>query len=519
MSDLTIKPIWDDAVELPEFSQPARDLTADVVVVGAGITGITTALLLAQAGVSVALVERRSVGGFDTGCTTAHLTAVADTPLAALVRSLGRDHAQAVWDAGLAGISEIERLVRSLGIVCDFARVPGLRHAPFDAGPDDASAAVSELRGEAAIARELGFDVEMLSATPLVGRPGWRIEDQALFHPRKYLRGLLDALGRAPRVTCLSGEAVVGDDPDRVTVAGHAIHTGTVVFATHTPHAGRLNGAAAGLLQSALALYTTYALAATVSRPAETPRACYWDTTEPYRYMRVDADGEQLTFIVGGEDHKTGQDPDTRARFAALERWFLALVPTATVTHRWSGQVIETPDRLPFIGEVSDGQYVATGFGGNGMTFGTLAAMMIRDAITGQRNPWQALFDVGRSAIARGPLDYLRENADYPYYMLRDRVAGVESRPLRAVRRGEGRLVEINGDVVAASRDGEGTLTLLTPTCTHLGCRVAWNGAEKTWDCPCHGSRFSDTGDVLAGPADSPLQPWRAPQAAGRTAS
>ena len=189
-----------------------------------------------------------------------------------------------------------------------------------------------------------------------------------------------------------------------------------------------------------------------------------------------------------------------------LEAWFRRVVPTARITNRWSGQVLETPDGLPLIGEITDRQYVATGFAGNGMTFGTLAAMMIRDAIGGVKNPWRELFDVQRSAIARGPLNYLRENADYPYYLVRDRFAGVESRALRRVPRGGGMLLEVKGEIVAASRDKDGRLTLLSPACTHLGCHVAWNTTEKTWDCPCHGSRFTDTGEVLAGPAERPLE-------------
>lgn len=168
--------------------------------------------------------------------------------------------------------------------------------------------------------------------------------------------------------------------------------------------------------------------------------------------------------------------------------------------------MIETPDGLPLIGKVADGQYVATGFGGNGMTMGTLSAMILRDVIAQRaENPWRGLFDAKRSALARGPIDCLRENADYPYYMLRDRFAGASTRHLRAVRRGEGRLVDVNGQIVAAHRDAHGRLTLLSPVCTHLGCRVTWNQAESTWDCPCHGSRFTSSGEVLSGPAERAL--------------
>lgn len=167
--------------------------------------------------------------------------------------------------------------------------------------------------------------------------------------------------------------------------------------------------------------------------------------------------------------------------------------------------MIETPDGLPCIGTTADHQSVATGFAGNGITLGALGAMMIADAIVGRRNPWRDLFDASRKAIAHGFWDYLRENADYPHYLVRDRLAGAESRSLRSVARGHGQVVEYHGRKVAAYRDEHGTLTPRSATCTHLGCVVGWNPAERTWDCPCHGSRFSPVGDVRAGPAESPL--------------
>jgi Rieske Fe-S protein len=167
--------------------------------------------------------------------------------------------------------------------------------------------------------------------------------------------------------------------------------------------------------------------------------------------------------------------------------------------------VIETPDGLPYIGASADHQYAATGFSGNGLTFGTLAAMMTTDAILGRRNPWADLFDPGRKALTSGLWDYLKENADYPYYMIRDRFAGAQGRSLRGVKRGEGTVIERNGQMAAVYRDASGAVTIRSATCTHMGCLVAWNPAERTWDCPCHGSRFTPAGDVLAGPAETPL--------------
>ena len=215
----------------------------------------------------------------------------------------------------------------------------------------------------------------------------------------------------------------------------------------------------------------------------------------------------RITLIVGGEDHKTGQDADTASCFRRLEAHARALFPALEVTDRWSGQVIETNDGLPFIGETSDNQFAATGYAGNGMTFGTLAGMMARDAALGLKNPWRDLFDIGRTQIKGGVWDYLKENIDYPYYMVRDRFAGTEGKSIRAVRRGEGKILTLDGRKAAVTRATDGSVTILSPICTHMGCVVAWNDAERTWDCPCHGSRFMPDGGVLSGPAAAPLEP------------
>jgi len=209
--------------------------------------------------------------------------------------------------------------------------------------------------------------------------------------------------------------------------------------------------------------------------------------------------------IFGGSDHKTGQAQDTRSCYAGLERTLTELVPDVDVTHRWSGQVIETPDGLPYIGETAERQFAATGFSGNGMTFGTLGAMMACDRVVGRANPWSGLFDIGRTRLTDGAWDYIVENKDYPYYLVRDRFAGADGRSRRAIKRGEGKIIELNGAMAAVYRDPSGHVTTRSAVCTHLGCLVRWNAAERTWDCPCHGSRFKPAGDVIAGPAESPL--------------
>jgi glycine/D-amino acid oxidase-like deaminating enzyme/nitrite reductase/ring-hydroxylating ferredoxin subunit len=476
----------------------------DVAVIGGGLTGITAAYLLKQAGKTVALMDRRRLASVDTGHTTAHLTYVTDLRLTELEQTFGREHARAVWDAGRAALWQIAGTVETLGIDCGFTWANGSLHAPVDGpgGADDAA-----LRQEAALAADLGFDARFLDRVPVVGRPGVEFEGQALFHPRKYLAGLLASIpGGGSHVFENTDANEVSGDPLTVEANGHRIRCGYVVLATHTPLMGKTSRASAALFQTKLALYTSYAMGGRL--PAGTAvEGAFWDTSDPYLYLRVERRDDHEYLILGGEDHKTGQADDPTACYERLERRFRTLFPGIDITHRWSGQVIETNDGLPFIGETADRQFAATGFAGNGMTFGTLAAMMARDAACGQENPWTDLFHPSRKTVRGGLWDYLRENKDYPYYMVRDRLAGPEGRSLRGLRRGEGKILELGGTRVAAYRNDAGTVTRLSPICPHMGCVVAWNGAERTWDCPCHGSRFEPGGKVISGPAESPLPP------------
>jgi glycine/D-amino acid oxidase-like deaminating enzyme/nitrite reductase/ring-hydroxylating ferredoxin subunit len=495
------EPYWIDSASIPTSRSIDRDLDADVVVVGGGITGLTTAYLLAESGKSVVVVERGRCGKVDTGHTTAHVTMVTDLRLGDLVNRFGRSHAQAVWDAGLAAAAQIDSIVRAHEILCSFEWVPGYLHAPGTSSGKDAD----DFQNEAALASELGFDASYVDDVPLVGGSGIRFENQARFHPRKYLASLAIA-ARLEGVTIFehSDANEFSDEPRGVKVNGHWLRCKDVVIATHNPRVGFKSFAGATAFQTKLALYTSYVVAGHV--PCGTvPDALFWDTADPYRYLRLDRQRGHDLVILGGEDHKTGQELDTDACYERLEQALVDMLPELSATYRWSGQVIETSDGLPYIGRTTDHQYVATGFAGNGMTFGTLAAMIISDAIAGRRNPWSELFDPNRTAIGRGMWDYVKENADYPYYLMRSRFAGAEGRSFRSVRPGEGKIIDDRGSKVAAYRHPDGSLTVRSATCSHMGCLVAWNSAERTWDCPCHGSRFRPDGEVISGPAEKPL--------------
>ena len=497
-------PFWIDSAPIPTFPKLQSNINVGVLVVGAGITGITTAYLLKKTGSTVAMIERERVALIDTGHTTAHLTYVTDVQLHELARNFGEDHAQAAWDSGKAAIEEIERIVAGEEVECEFTRVPAFLHVCMDRF---SKTEASSLKKEADLATKLRFDAAYLSGIPYFNLPGVRFANQAKFHPRKYLRSLVEKIpGDGSHVFEKSAATGFNAKKRRVKVNGYWISFDRVVMATNNPLVGLAGMTSATLLQTKLSLYTSYALGARV--PSDTlPEALFWDTREPYDYMRVDRHHGFDYIVYGGEDHKTGQKKETTKAYARLLSRLKKIIPKAKIDHRWSGQVICTPDGLPYIGENAEHQFVATGYCGNGITFGTVGAMMARDWIVGRKNPWTELFAVDRKKIKGATWNYIRENTDYPYYMIKDRLARPEADSVRDLKPGGGMIIGRRGKKVAAFRDPNGKLHRLSPVCTHLGCLVRWNPAESTWDCPCHGSRFKPTGEVIAGPAEEPLTP------------
>lgn len=494
---------WMTDVERPRFPALDRDLTVDVAVIGGGITGVTTAFLLKQAGLSVALLERYRCGDSETGHTTAHLTIVTDKRIHEIAAQFGEDVAHAVLDAGGAAIDEIERNVKEQEIACDFARVPGYLHAPWD---DEENREHSRLRRDHELAERFGCSTTLLETVPLANRFGVRFPNQALFHPLKYLAELTR---RAAGGGCRIFEDTNVDSVDQGSTlhcSGGRVTCRYLVLATHVPLQGKTSLLPALGLQTRLAAYSSYVVGARLRDPIASP-GLWWDTSDPYYYLRLESRGDAHTAVFGGEDHKTGQLDDTSKPFHALAERLKRIAPGAAINYRWSGQVVETNDGLPLIGETSERQFVATGFAGNGMTFGTLSGLMIRDAVIGRSNPWKDVFEPSRIQLRGGTWRYLTENSDYPRYYAQDRLMPADVDSLADVPAGSGRIVTLSGEKVAAYRDPHGNLTCVSPICTHMGCIVHWNRAERTWDCPCHGARYSPDGKVIAGPAESPLAP------------
>lgn len=492
---------WMATAATPALPPLVRDERADVVVVGAGIAGLTTAYLLLLERRSVIVLDDGPIGGGETGRTTGHLVTALDTRWQELERLHGAKGARMAAESHALAVSKIESIARSEAGDCDFERLDGYLFSP----PGDRS---EVLERELDAARRAGLaEVDLVRRAPLLsfdtGRC-LRFPGQAQFHALRYLAGLARAVremgGRvlgAAHVTQFEG----GGSAHVRTEKGQVVRADAVVVATHSPVNDRV------VLHTKQYPRRTYVIAARVPRRS-VHRALYWDTADPFHYVRLQPllgeDAELL--LVGGEDHATGREDDGAARHAALEEWMRARFPFAGgVDHRWSGQILLSEDGLAFIGRNpgDENVFIATGDSGNGLTHGTIAGILITDLVVGRPNEWADLYEPSRKTL-RAAWRWTKENAKtaarYADWGKRADVASVDK-----IGVDEGALVHDGAKRLAVYRGRDGRLVRLSAVCPHLGGLVEWNSAEKTWDCPCHGSRFAPDGHVVDGPAKKGL--------------
>jgi glycine/D-amino acid oxidase-like deaminating enzyme/nitrite reductase/ring-hydroxylating ferredoxin subunit len=493
-------PLW-RSFEQTRFPRLEQSGHFDVVIVGGGMTGLMAAYFAVAAGKNVCVLERDRIAQGDSGHTTAHLTGLMDERLRQLVKRFGESGASLAWFAGFYAIEAIAKIVEDEDIACDFQRVDGYLHESLIGKGDDAQ----ELREEVECAQQLGFEVDFVDSAPIVHKPALRLRNQAIFHPTKFLAGLAGAIiRRGGRIFEHSEVKTVEHEPIEVQVNNVKVTCDQIVIATHVPIIGKASLASATLFQTKLIPRSSYVISGTLPAKSLQP-VSLWDTSDPYFYLRIDALPTYDRVIFGGMDHKTGQIADTKRLFTELENTLRRFIPQVSLDHRWSGQIIETTDGLPYIGEFTKGQFIATGFNGNGITFGAIAGIMLHDHLLGRENPWKDLFAVDRSALRGDLWEYIKSNFDYPYYMAADRLK-LPTKPNREPsRNGEGCVISSNVDKIACAKDRHGKIHRVSAVCPHLGCIVHWNNAEQTWDCPCHGSRFQPSGEVISGPAETPL--------------
>ena len=491
--------IWTDTTPTPDHPALAADLDVDVAVVGGGMAGLTTALLLAREGRSVAVLEAGRIGGGVTGHTTGKVSPLQGTVYEELRGKFGKEGAAVYAAAQQAGLARIRGLVAELGIDCD------LRDQPNHTYAADASQ-VSDVEAEAEAAREAGLPVELVDdlALPYAVEKAVRLGDSAEFHARKFVLGVADALlaagGSIYEQTPITTLRERGG-PSLEAEGGMRVAARDVVVTTLMPVFDR------AVYFARLTAKRSYAIACRID--GEVPPGMFITAGSPTRSIRgIPYEGEEL-LMVGGEGHTTGEDDDTRERYDALEAFAREHWAVREVTHRWSAHDLMPADGVPYVGRytpISKHVWTATGFRKWGFTNGAMAAELLTELVCGREHPHADFFDPYRFTPLRSAKGVASELLKDGRHFVGDRLRGAEAGSFDEVPAGEARLVRDGAKLVGAYRGDDGTLQTVNPTCTHVGCRLGWNTAERSWDCPCHGSRFAPDGTVLQGPATAPLE-------------
>ncbi|WP_449387428.1 FAD-dependent oxidoreductase [Chryseobacterium lineare] len=486
------KSIWQE--EIRKFSSEA-DLQQlyDVAVVGGGITGVSTALKLQQAGKRCILLEAANIGFGTTGGTTAHLNDFFDTTFKEAIDDFGLDNAKLFANVGREAIGIIESNIQHFGIDCDFERKTAYLFALDEKQQKqlkDIAEGASEVGHEMTYVEDIPFPIPFKEAV--------RIPDQAQFHPIKYIKGLCEAflsLGGVILEECRCESHDEQDDYVVLETSKGEIKAKNVVYATHIPPG-------LSVLHITNSPYRSYALAFSL-KDGKYPEDLGYDLIDPYHYYRVQEINGQKLLIAGGEDHKTGHEEDTGECFSRLENYVRKYFDVETVYYSWSSQYYEPVDGFPYIGKLpgSDGKiFTATGFRGNGMTLGTISSQILSDLIIKGENTYEDIFSPSRIKPIAGFADFVKENAVVAYDFIKDKLFAEKIHSLSEVKEGQAKVVKYEGESYALYKETNGTVHLVKSTCPHAKCEVRWNSAELSWDCPCHGSRFNINGKLLTGP-------------------
>jgi glycine/D-amino acid oxidase-like deaminating enzyme/nitrite reductase/ring-hydroxylating ferredoxin subunit len=494
--------VWMATASVPAFAPLQGDIDTPVCVIGAGIAGLTCAYLLSQEGKQVVLIDALGIGAGETGRTTAHFFPP-DEWYVDIEHSFGKGKARLVADSFSQAIALVESIIRKEGIDCEFERLDGYLYALPGNGFKD-------LGKEVEAARRAGVEVEPLAQVPSLSfdtGPCVRYKNQAQFHPLKYLNGLAQAFIRnGGKIHSGTRALSIDGDKEMQTIPTNhgTIRANAVVVATNTPFNDRT------VMHTKQAGYRTYVIGMRIPK-GSVPRILLWDTGDPYYYVRLetpDPDADHEILVVGGADHKVGQDTHPEHRYDEIERWVREHFPMVqSVEYRWSGEVMEPSDGPAYLGRnpMDDKNvYIITGDSGNGMTHCTIGAMLVTDLIMGRDNPWASIYDPARKAV-HGISDFVTEQAN-TLSQYGEWVTGGEVESAQEIAAGDGAIVRHGTHKLAVYRDEQGELHALSAKCTHLGCVVHWNSAERSWDCPCHGSRFDVKGEVLHGPAATSLE-------------
>ena len=482
---------------IADIVKPDPDESYDVAIIGGGITGLTTALLLQESGLQCVVTESYTLGYGTTGGTTSHVNTMLDTSYDIIESDFGVDNANLVATATKKAIALISDNVAKYSIDCGFELKDGYLFAQNEKEE-------KQLRKILEASIRAGVEVEEVDTIPVPVDFQYAIvfKNQAQLDPIKYLYGLAEAFAS------LGGDIVEYNKVQKTEKSGD-FHTlicdrgkltaSKIVYATHIPPG-------INILHLRCAPYRSYVLG--VQLEGDYPGDLAYDMKEPYHYFRSQEVNGKSYLIVGGEDHKTGHS-DPAKSFEALENYVHEHFNVRSVDYRWSSQFYESADGLPYIGALpaaDEGVYTATGFSGNGITWGSFSALLLADLLTEEPNIYSELFSPSRIKPIAGFVEFVKENADVAYHFITDRFNLDEIESLTALAPGNGMLISYKDQKLAVYKDDSGKVVALNPVCTHAKCIVSWNAVETSWDCPCHGGRFNINGKVITGPPTMDLQ-------------
>ena len=495
--DGSTKSIWQDGVE--EFipvNAWDKDKTYDAIIIGGGITGLTAALVLQEKGMKCILAEAHNIGFGASGGTTAHLNTLLDTPYHQVEKDFGAAAALQLATGAREAIDLIEGLISKYNIDCDFTYKPAYLFAETKTDAEELEK-IKAANSKVSVITEWSNTIPI----PIPFDKAVKIKFQAQFHATKYLSGLAKAFEENGGVIlqhCLVSNLTQEEYISAETSLG-TIKATAAIYATHIPPG-------INIFSFRCAPYRSYVIAFTL-KSGQYPYGLVYDTKDPYHYFRTLSVKGQNYIIAGGCDHKTGHCENTEYALTQLEAYLRKYFDIDTIACKWSSQYYTSVDGLPYIG-LMPGQrntYIATGFGGNGIIFGSLAAKIICSIIGKEETPYEKLFHPGRIKLIAGFTTFIKENADMVNQLISKRFSYEKVIELVELAPGEATVAEWEDNKVALYKDERGHIYPIDPVCTHAGCIVAWNSAEKTWDCPCHGTRYAPNGDLLNGPAQKAL--------------
>jgi glycine/D-amino acid oxidase-like deaminating enzyme/nitrite reductase/ring-hydroxylating ferredoxin subunit len=474
------------------------DTFFDIIIAGGGITGISIAHLFQKAGKKCLLLEAHSLGFGTTGGTTAHLNTIMDTPYNQIEKNFGEKNAQLIARVTRQAIEHIKQNIKDYSIECGFEELPAYLFSQNEKQTKELKE-INEASVKAGLSIEYVNDIPV----PIPFEKAIRVDKQAKFHPTEYLFALAKAFEDAGGVivqNCRVAHAESNKFVEVETSLGK-VQAGQLIYATHIPPG-------VNLLDLRCAPYRSYVLAIRLAKD-NYPDGLVYDLYEPYHYYRTQEVKGKKYLIAGGEDHKTAHEENTDACFMRLEGYVRKFFDVETIAFNWSSQYFEPADGLPYIGHLPghpENIYVATGYGGNGMTYSTVAALVLKDLLLSESGEYTDLFNPNRIKPVAGFGKFVKENLDVAKELVAKILPTEKLQELAGLAYGEGKVVKYEGHNIALYKDEQGKLYAVNTVCPHLKCTVNWNMSEKTWDCPCHGSRFDYEGKVVTGPATHNLE-------------